>query len=248
MPRGPSAAPHARGLRWRRRGNPLRDNPRPRQHSHPGKATAPTRRQRRRAGVAVPHSHPPSTLGCRHWEPAPTEPSAAGSRPALPRLHLGLHLIDNIPSAVTCRPLCMTRAGIHWGEIAWNKISRLVTRLCRPPLPLHPGSTQTLPASPCPSAGWPLHARRPLPSEVFPSRLFPAEGKIPSKCPRCCSARRGHPQPQPPAPTGQSQPGEQTPPAPVPPHVPSPASGCHETPSLVPVPATVARASVSPSR
>lgn len=198
-------------------------------------------------GAAVPRSHPPpSTLGCRHWEPAPTKPSTAGSRPALPRLHLGLHLIDNIPSAVTCRPLCMTRAGMHWGEIAWNKISQLVTRLHRPPLPQHRGSTQTLPVPPCPSAGWHLHARRPLPSEVFPSRIFPVEGKIPSKRPRCRSARRGHPQPQPPAPPGQSQLGEQT--LPVPPRVPSSASGCHQTPSLAPVPATMARASVSPSR
>ena len=190
---------------------PPGDNPWPHQHTLLGTATAPARQQHRRAGGGCAVLPPSSTLRSRCWDPPPAEPGAAGSRPALPWLHLGLHLIDNFPGAVTCLPLCMTRAGIHWSEIAWNKILELVKRLRRPPLPCC-GGTQTLPAPR--RAGWHLHAGSLLASKVFTSRIFTVEGKHPSESLSCKPARRRHPQPETPAPAGQSQPGEQTLPAP----------------------------------
>lgn len=146
---GPSAVPHVRGLCRRHGGNSpgtihgLASTP------SLGWPRLPPDGSTAEPGVAVPRSHPLAPRGCRCRDPPPAEPGAAGSRPALPWLHLGLRLIDNFPGAVTCQLLCMTRAGIHWSEIAWNKLLELVKRLRRPPHLRCCGGAQALPVPLC---------------------------------------------------------------------------------------------------
>lgn len=113
-------------------------------------------------------------------------------------LHLGSHLIDNFPGAVTRWPLCMTRAGTHWSEIAWNKTLELVKRLRCPPSCLRCGGTQTLPV--CPHT---MPGTMTAPCQWLP-KLSPLGYSLwgVKSPPRPCPANWRHPQPEPLSPHG----------------------------------------------